>query len=440
MASLQERNGSWRVLFMHHRKLHTFTLGEVDESEAKATAAKVDYLLMRLKQRLIDLPPGVDIVTFVQNDGKLPDHDRPLPRKEKTLGEVRDDYIRTHQNGALEASSIEGVEIHFRHLCKTLGEGFPLPALRLSDLQKHVDRRSKDKGLHGKKLSPATIRKEIITLRTAWNWAARMDYVEGKFPNRGLVYPKLDEKPPFMTRSEVERQIAAGGNPKEFWDCLYLTPPEIAELLEYVKENAAHPWIYPMFCLAAHAGARRAELIRGQVADVDFTGGIVTVRERKRVHGQRTTRRVPLSPVLHQAMQDWLAVHPGGVWLFCHAGVVHRSRNRSVTTGHKGERTRATTTKGRLAGVRKRESPPAGQPISRNEANDHFERTLKGSKWEVMKGWHVLRHSFVSALASRGVDQRLIDEFVGHETEQQRRRYRHLTPDSKQEAIQRVFG
>jgi hypothetical protein len=38
------------------------------------------------------------------------------------------------------------------------------------------------------------------------------------------------------------------------------------------------------------------------------------------------------------------------------------------------------------------------------------------------------------------VDQRLIDDMVGHQTEEQRRRYRHLYPDVKQEAIKRVFG
>ena len=57
-----------------------------------------------------------------------------------------------------------------------------------------------------------------------------------------------------------------------------------------------------------------------------------------------------------------------------------------------------------------------------------------------MRGWHVLRHSFISALASKGVDQRLVDDFVGHQTEEQRRRYRHLYPSTQQEAIRGVFG
>jgi site-specific recombinase XerD len=58
----------------------------------------------------------------------------------------------------------------------------------------------------------------------------------------------------------------------------------------------------------------------------------------------------------------------------------------------------------------------------------------------VLRGFHVLRHSFVSCLAAAGVDQRIIDEFVGHQTDEQRRRYCHLVPDVKQQAISRVFG
>ncbi len=72
--------------------------------------------------------------------------------------------------------------------------------------------------------------------------------------------------------------------------------------------------------------------------------------------------------------------------------------------------------------------------------HDHFKRSLKGSKWERLKGLHTLRHSFISCLAAAGVDQRIIDDFVGHTTDQQRQRYRHLFPDVKQKAISSVFG
>jgi hypothetical protein len=45
-------------------------LGKVSAEEAASKAAQADYLSMRLKKRLIELLPGIDIVEFVQFDGK----------------------------------------------------------------------------------------------------------------------------------------------------------------------------------------------------------------------------------------------------------------------------------------------------------------------------------------------------------------------------------
>ncbi len=70
MASLQERNGSYRILFCHHGKLHTFTVGQVNKDEAETKARQVDYLLMRLKQRLLVLPETISSVCWRKRSGK----------------------------------------------------------------------------------------------------------------------------------------------------------------------------------------------------------------------------------------------------------------------------------------------------------------------------------------------------------------------------------
>ena len=72
MASIQQKGRNWYCQFYYFGGRHTFTIGRVSEDEAHAKSAQVDYLLMRLRQRLIELPPGVDIVAFVQYDGKPP--------------------------------------------------------------------------------------------------------------------------------------------------------------------------------------------------------------------------------------------------------------------------------------------------------------------------------------------------------------------------------
>lgn len=442
MASLQERSGSYRVQFLYHGRRESLNVGKVSPQEAEAWVGRVEFVLLKIKQRLLDLPPGSDICEFIRNDGKPPARDQAPVAEPISLGKLRDRYMKTHSNGSLEQSTIKGIELHFKHLVATLGEKFPLASLGLAELQRHVDRRSGARGLGGR-LSPATIRKEIVTLRTAWNWAVQMGLVSGRFPNKGLRYPKRDEKPPFQTRAEIERRIAAGGLTRkqvnELWDALFLPLSEVEEMLAHVRARAAQPWVYPLFCFAAHTGARRSEMIRAQTSDVDFEGRAILLREKKRAHDRRTMRRVPLTPFLAGVLKEWLTEHPGGPHLFTQVDTVARSKKRSKLTGHQWGERRSSTLKGRTETLKVREDAPGPAPLTKDECHDHFKRVLSKSKWEVVRGWHICRHSFASNCAAKGIDQRLIDAWLGHTTEI-RKRYLHLVPANEQQAIDSVFG
>jgi integrase len=438
MASLQLRGESYSCIFMYHGKRQWLTLGKLSEADAIAARTRIEHLLRLIKQRLLELPPGIDIVSFMENDGKKPPQDAPVEKEELTLGALRDQYLRVHSNGTLEQTTLAGITQHFKHLAAILGAKFPINALSLADLQQYVDRRAKANGLRGK-LSPATIQKEIVTLRTAWNWAVEYKLVSGKFPKRGLRYPRSVQKPPFMTWDEIARRIKGGEDAGNLWECLYLRTPEIADLLAYAKEHAAHPWIYPFFCFAAHTGARRSEIIRATIADVDFATDTITIHEKKRVRGKDSTRRVPLTAFLKRRLQEWLAIHPGGNALFCFGPQVGRSKKRSANTGYVGGKKRPTTLGNRMGTVQAR----AGQglsPLTRNEVRDHWARTLAGSKWESLRGLHTLRHSYISALANAGVDQRIIKDICGHMTDEMAKRYAHLYPSTKHDAVSRVFS
>ena len=76
------------------------------------------------------------------------------------------------------------------------------------------------------------------------------------------------------------------------------------------------------------------------------------------------------------------------------------------------------------------------EALTCDQARDQFRRTFAKSKWEKVKGFHVLRYSFASNLASKGVDQRIIDLWMGHQTEEMRLRYRHLLPTMRRSAIE----
>ena len=186
------------------------------------------------------------------------------------------------------------------------------------NLQEHVERRRK------KGVAPVTLKKEVATLRACWNWAAHGELVKGVFPGRGLRFPKEEEKEPFRTFAEIEAIIAAE-KPDEARkeapvEALYLTRPELEQFLAHVRQNATLPWVYPMVVFAAYTGARRSEMLRALASDVDLAGGTITIREKKRVVGKRSTRTAPHHPeagrghpgVARRAPGQPVAVLPGG--------------------------------------------------------------------------------------------------------------------------------
>src|SRR5438552_4177435 len=119
---------------------YTFTVGPVSKDEAEAKANIVDYLLLRIRQGFVSLPPGMDIDTFMECDGKPPDDDTASASEAITLGTLRDRYLKVHE-GSLEKTTTDGIKLHFKHLVATLGERFPLQELSLAALQSHADRR-----------------------------------------------------------------------------------------------------------------------------------------------------------------------------------------------------------------------------------------------------------------------------------------------------------
>jgi integrase len=426
MASIENRNGSWRVIFRYQGKKRYFTIGEVSHSDAVIYSASTEELQRLLARNLVSVPMGCSIEDFMYHKGNPPtkaaDHHR------LTLSELREAYF-TSQVKKLEQTTLDGIRLHFCHLERILGRVIVAQITR-PDLQKYVDTRSNewiDPNVYRKARkpkqykrafkkprpvkaepdrpkrhpSPATIKKEIISLRTAWNWARRQLGLKEEFPGGGLDFAKIEEGLPFMTWDEAERRIATGDDPEKVWDCLYLRPAEIAELLEYIKSRPVSPWVLPMFVFAAYTGARRSEIVRALPSDIDLQNGFITLREKKRDKTKTTTRRVPISPALRESLVQWMKDRANGKTFFCKMD---------------------------------------GKAITPREAHNYFQRALRTSKWSVIRGWHTLRHSFVSACASRGVDQRMLQEWCGHMSPEMSRRYAHLWPSSQQEAIKTVFG
>lgn len=422
MASLEVRGRSFRVVFRLQGIKYSRTLKARSLRSAQMSLLRLEESLDRIEGGTLVPPPGTDLLKFLLEDSPTKSSARtpngrdpsPIASDGLTLAALFDKYFSMLPAGSLEPCTIQTMKIHQRQLERFFGKAFLINGLNAGNLQAYVESRSHHAGTNGRKLSPVTIKKAVVTLRTVWNWGRQHELITKQYPSRGIKYPKGTEKPPFKTFTEVSRRAPTltPADANDLWECAFLSLPEIEELLATVKDRGRHPFIYPMFVFAAHTGARRSEIVRSTLSDLDFDANLITIHERKKSHDNRTSRQVPMSPLLRDTLISWLTDHPGGTCTFCHRLEIRRSRK----------------------------SRENYSPITRDESHDHFRRTLRGTKWEKLRGWHVFRHSFCSNCAAARLDQRIIDAWVGHLSEEMVRRYRHLLPDQEQSAIATVFG
>ncbi|WP_197995307.1 site-specific integrase [Gimesia algae] len=329
-----------------------------------------------------------------------------------SLRDLFKSFFASLPDDSLEESTVSLIKTHRNNLLRILGENVVIKEIDLNALDVYSKKRQKDNGRRKGRISANTIKKELVTLRRILQWGKKRGKLSSEIPEiRDVQLPKSTERPSFQTFDEITVQIEQDNLTQEqqdnLWECLYLGTDEIDQLIQHVREKASHTFLYPMVIAAAHTGARRSELMRSQLTDIK--DDVIVIREKKRRRGQESTRRVPMSTLLKETFHEWKSEHPGGKYTFA----VKDTSNRKQTK--------------------------TARAITRDEAHSSFKRVLKDSKWSVIPGWHCLRHSFISNLASHSIDQRLIDEFVGHTTEEMRRRYRHLFPEVKQAAIWSVF-
>jgi integrase len=418
MASVWKdtRNGTYLIKFHYGGQCYTRSCQTEKENEAHRLKALVDETLSLLNTGRQVMPEGVtDPGVWIMSGGKL--DKKPIVEAPcyTLLNEVCDAYLASQLDKA--DTTLESERLHIRHLKRLLGERARLGDLTLDTLQAYVGARVKEKAKQDRLVSGSTVKKELTTFMQVWDWARQRGIVKKichfKDPNNprkwAVNLPKPDEAGKFMTWAEIERRISRGGltaqERKDLWKYLFLDERQVAALLAHVREHAQHPFIYPMFVMAACTGARRNEICRSWIDDFKFDDNVVTVRERKRRKDMAsTTRDVPMRTKLRDTMQDWFARHPGG---------------KSTITPP--------------LSVPRRKPKVAFDELTREEAHHHFKQTLVGSRWEVVRGFHVLRHSFGAICTRAGIPMNMIARWMGHTTEEMMKLYQHLFPQDEQQ-------
>jgi len=123
-------------------------------------------------------------------------------------------------------------------------------------------------------------------------------------------------------------------------------------------------------------------------------------------------RYVPLPQSTLEMLRGYWASHRNPVWLFPAEGRDHVVLSKAT------------------------------QPMSKSSVQDAFRGALKQSGIHKRASVHTLRHSWATHLLEAGVNLRLIQEYLGHNSPTTTSVYTHLTARAEQlgaEAINRVM-
>jgi integrase len=402
MANLGKKGDLFVARFRFEGKEFKKSLKTTRKADAEAAMHSIERAIHGLATGMFQVPPGIDPGDFILSGGTIK-HPARRRRRAATLATLVDEYLEGQGHKAASTAYTEGV--HLRNLKNKLGTKADGPADRVAhrDLESYLYARLKER-------STSTVDKERTTIVQFFRWAVAHGHLEAS-PAAGLSPIQGDvEQPPFRTITEIEATLTRGGLSEaealDLWDCLYLTPTEITGLLRTVRERADADFAFLLHAIPAYSGMRRGELIRLRWSDVEFDPGYMIARSRKQSRRSvETRRRIDLHPELRQELLAWRAKRPSGQFVVC--------------------------------------EPDSAEPLDPDLANRCFWQPMRGTTWclNSKKNWfkigfHTYRHSFASNLAARGVDQRIVDEWMGHQTEAMRKRYRHLFPEDRRSAIQ----
>lgn len=411
MAGISQQGESYFISFRYPKgsKLRRRSLGK-DERKALETKSIVERTIRLLTEGDISLPSdfttGDQLWQFLRSGGRVSKQIKVIDSM--TLEKLIALYKDSIPTGGKADTTISTEALHCKHIMRLLGRSRKIETINATVIDKYVQQRQKEKGRRGKPVAADTIKKELATFQLILDFAKKRKLVQfDENPCKEIIKPKSAPKERFRTFDEIEARIERGNlnenQVAELWECLFLKADEVKELLEHVKaysNRTGHAHVYPMFAFVALTGCRRSEMMRAKIDDYD--GNTIQLREKKRRHSMLWSfRELPVVPQLQRIMQDWLAVHPGGDWLFC---------------------------------------TDADQQLTKNQAAKYFHRATKQSKWQVITGYHCLRHSFASIMAMAGESPGEIKRLMGHATDEMHLRYTHLFPADISRKINKAFA
>lgn len=173
MAFLENRNGKFRIKFRYDGRQYSRSLKTKSEQKANLAKGQIERNLELVSLGLLQVPEGCNIFDFF-----LTGQDTPKPTKEQrakdskrqgsanlSIERLFNMYFDAFLKESIEENSYGMLQTHRNNLQRVIGKRTRVADFGTGEIQKYVDKRSKEKGRRGT-VQATTIRKEVTTLTT----------------------------------------------------------------------------------------------------------------------------------------------------------------------------------------------------------------------------------------------------------------------------------
>jgi len=237
----------------------------------------------------------------------------------------------------------------------------------------------------GEGRAPATVNREVSTLRNMLNKAIEWSYLKHNPLNKTVKQLREDNEVMWALTPEDEENLlnACGRSP----------------------QRKGGKYLRDMVLFALHSAMRLSEIMNLKKMDVDIDNRFVYVRDTK----NKESRKVPVNNTLAEIIKRRLACSDSE-YVFC------RNDGKKLTV-----LTNAFWHAVDAAGLTRR-------------------REVRGKMTTVRFRFHDLRHTAGSRLGMAGIDLKTIMEIMGHKTHKMAMRYMHPSPSHKLNAMKILDG
>ena len=377
-----KRDCYFSIYYRVDKKTREEGLGWSSQGWSAQRAAEV-LAELKQNQRISDGPQTLEEKRQIEQDRRaaLEEAKKKAARDNLTFGQLAEKYLEWAMGN--KKSWRDDRHRYLLHLKPTLAEKpireitpFLLEKLKRELLGKKKFLKKGQKRGEDQFLSSATVKHCLVLVRQMINKAGTWGLYDGHNPIKKIKLPSTTNNRRLRFLSHEEAGIL------------------LSELL------VSSPQVHDQCLLSMHCGLRFGEIAKLALVDLDFTHGIIQVRDPK---GE--SRQAYMTEEIKTMLLQRKPTRP--------AGLVFPSRCG-----------------GRQASVSKAYDRAVGRLGFNHGIKDHRDKVV----------FHTLRHTFASWLAIQGTPILTIKELMGHKSIEMTMRYAHLIPDQKHHAIREMIN